>query len=306
MAVHQAGYLRGFQIKPYEINPLGEVLFTNGTVNDLVPNRQQCEDYGYTYDVASGTCRLNQIRTDKIQQNFQTRNMQISGNNNTASIGSLYGIMCGTDNEINGNAKNNLVVGRDNFIANGVDNVVVFGVNNKVTRQGEFGIGGGQNQTTYDCGEEGGTGSVYADKKMSIIQLSGATCNAAVLDLTVNGESGNFITVKNNSILGYEIHTTRLELGGTAGTAGNYTYMHSQGCVQVDNTYTMTFSSLATRNINSIGGNHGSVAMQDTSVSAFPEDIKSFSVRVHDRVNVVNQWSCVVYLHELISTNVTF
>ena len=48
-------YITGFTVKPLSTSELGIVTFTDGT-NDVTPNQLQCKAYGYTYDIATGTC----------------------------------------------------------------------------------------------------------------------------------------------------------------------------------------------------------------------------------------------------------
>jgi len=136
---------------------------------------------------------------------------------------------------------------------------------------------------------------------MSIVALSGVSTGSSTVNLTVNGDGSTFIGVKNNSILGFEMYITRLEIGGSAGTAGKYSYANIKGVVQIDNAYSMAFIVGFTRNIGKIGVN-GTKAMVDTSTT----DIKSISIAVSDRTNVTNIWSATVYIHELVSTSITF
>ena len=58
------GYLTGYTIKPYQTTEVGEVIFTDGTNNDIKANQVQCEAYGYTYDIASGTCSAFRYNTN--------------------------------------------------------------------------------------------------------------------------------------------------------------------------------------------------------------------------------------------------
>jgi hypothetical protein len=118
--------------------------------------------------------------------------------------------------------------------------------------------------------------------------------------MTVNNTSG-LINVKNNCILGWEIYITRLEVGGTSGTRGNFSYRNQKGVVRINDSYSMTFTVGFDRNIGKLGVN-GTYAMADTSTT----DVKSISIQVSDRNNVNNIWSATVYLHELISTDVSF
>ena len=115
-------------------------------------------------------------------------------------------------------------------------------------------------------------------------------------NLTVQGDGSSFINVKSNSIIGYDIYITRLELGGSAGVAGNYSYRNIRGAVKIDKNYSMAFVVGFSRNIAKIGQN-GTTIMADTSTST----LKSISVNVQDRNNVHNLWSASVTLHEVIS-----
>ena len=64
-------YLKGYTIKPSEITGTGEVLFTDGRNSNLRANQLQCGAYGYTYDVATGTCNafvFNNAPTDRLEE----------------------------------------------------------------------------------------------------------------------------------------------------------------------------------------------------------------------------------------------
>ena len=73
--------------------------------------------------------------------------------------------------------------------------------------------------------------------------------------MTIQGDGESFINVQNNSIIGFDIYVTRLELGGTRGVAGNYSYRNIRGAVKIDNSYNMTFDIGFERNIAKIGQN---------------------------------------------------
>ena len=190
-------------------------------------------------------------------------------------------------------------MGRDNRINDEIINGTVLGIGGTATRQSEFVIGGGNNLMTTTVGEL--TTSVQPIRQMSIVELAGATVDNTATTLTVNGDGSSYINVRNNSIVGYEIYLTRLETGGTSGTAGNYSYRNMKGVVQIDDTYNMAFVVGFTRNIGKIGVN-GSFSMVDTSTT----DVKSISVSVIGSNNINNAWSAVVYIHEIALTKTTF
>ena len=288
MAKTQVTNLPNFDIRPKSISQDGVVTFTDGT-NNVVPNQVQCEAYGYTYDVLTGTCRIFRFKGN-IQGNITRETNKIEGNNNILAAQTDSSFISGQDNRINGYSRNNIITGTQNQISSNINNATVLGINGRASRQSEFALGGGLNSIN--------SGAVYADRQMSVIQLSGYTTDNTATSLTVNNQGGNFINVRNNSIIGWEVFLTRLEVGGSSGTAGNFSYRLFQGCTVVDNSYSMTFTTGFTRNIAKVGVN-GTFAMIDSGSN-------TMTVQVTDRNNVNNIWNAIVYLHELTSTNITF
>lgn len=289
-------YLRGYTIKPYEVTNTGQVLFTNGTENNIIPSQNACEAYGYTYDNATGTCSSFNL-TSKIDINIGNQSNYTKGGE--AVLGTHNTFLNGSENKTNGDNANILLSGKNNQVANGIKNATVLGLSGEATRQSEFVIGGGANNLTTTVGEL--TAQADPKRQMSVVELSGITVDNTATNLTVNGDGSSFINVRNNSIVGYEIYLTRLEIGGTSGTAGNYSYRNLKGVVQIDNSYNMAFLIGFTRNIGKIGVN-GTFSMVDTSTT----DVKSISVQVTDRNNVNNVWSAIVYIHEIALTKITF
>ena len=290
-------YRKGFTIKPNNIASNGVVIFTDGT-NNVTPNQLACEAYGYTYDTATGTCVAFRP-SYRLRNSFENITNSKIGTENTTDHGTNYTKMIGQNNSIGSGCRNNLIVGRDNRINDEIINGTVLGIGGTATRQSEFVIGGGNNLMTTTVGEL--TTSVQPIRQMSIVELAGATVDNTATTLTVNGDGSSYINVRNNSIVGYEIYLTRLETGGTSGTAGNYSYRNMKGVVQIDDSYNMAFVVGFTRNIGKIGVN-GSFSMVDTSTT----DVKSISVSVTGSNNINNAWSAVVYIHEIALTKTTF
>ena len=282
-------YLKGYTVKPSTVTETGEVLFTDGT-NEVLPNQLQCEAYGYTYNNASATCSAYKINTN-LHRNVSNINNRINGSGNTTELGTNTVQINGTNNTTKGFNTNCLINGVDNEIANGVSNATVLGVNGKSNRDGELVIGGGLNAI----------GSEQADRKVSVVNLAGVTTDNTATKLTVNGDGTNYINVNENSIVGFEIYITRLEVGGSAATLGNYSYRNIKGVVRIGVTSGMAFIVGFTRNIGKIGVN-GTAVMVDSTTGG----VDSITVQVTDRNNVTNVWSATVYLHELISTNIRF
>ena len=292
-------YLPGQSLKPYIIDPSGQVFFTDGTNNNIRANQPICEAYGYTYDSVSNTC-LAFPDSAVISTNLSKGKNTIRGVNSVSSR-TQDSVIIGQENTTNTN-RNCLVVGNSHTLEPDNNNAsVVGGGSANVSRQGEVAMGGGNPGIT-----DRGT-TITGDRQMSLIQLSGITIDNTATKLTVQGDGSSYINVRNNSILGYEIYLTRFELGGSAGTAGNYSFREIKGAVQIDNSYNMAFVIGFTRKIAKIGVN-GTYTMVDSSATD-PDtgiDIKSISVEVTDRNNVNNLWSASVYLHEVVSTAITF
>jgi hypothetical protein len=286
-------YLPGYSIRPASVDAFGIATFTDGA-NAITPNQQQCEAYGYTYNNATGTCSAFQYSTT-LESALNTETNNIQGSGNVVSVGSNNSYIMGQSNTIEESSRNNIVGGTGNSITGFINNAAVLGINGNATRQSEFDIGGGLNKITT------GSDIAYADRQLAIVNLSGTTTDNTATTLTVNNQENQYINIKNNCILGWEIYITRLETGGTSGTAGKFSYRNEKGAVRIDDSYGMTFTIGYTRNIGKLGVN-GSFVMMDSTVAGVP----SISIQVTDRANVNNIWSASVYLHELISTNVTF
>ena len=288
-------YLTGYTLKPYEVTTLGEVLFTDGANNSLMVNQITCEAYGYTYDRVTGTCRSFRYNSS-LERTIGNMDNKNNGAGNTNALGSNTIQVNGIQNITRGRNNNCFINGSNNEIANGVDNSTVLGVGGNANRDGSLVIGGGAeiidaSDTTTNC-----------SRKVSTVNLAGTTTDNTATKLTVNGLGGtNYINVNENSIVGFEIYITRLEVGGASGTVGNYSYRNIKGVVRVGETSGMAFIVGMTRNIGKIGVN-GSAAMVDSTTGS----VDSISIEVSDRNNVNNIWSATVTLHELIATNIRF
>ena len=288
-------YITGFNVKPATISSIGVVTFTDGT-NAVIPNQLQCETYGYTYDKATGTCTTFRYNNN-LGRNISNVNNTIRGSQNTTETGTDNTLIMGENNTIKGLSRNNLIVGSQNEIANGISNATVLATNGEVRTQAEFAIGGGK-QSISDSTDA----STYVSRrKTSVIELAGVTIDNTATNLTVQGDGSSYISVKPNSIVGYDIYITRLEVGGSSGTAGNYSYRNIRGAVQVTQFGLMAFVVGFSRNIAKIGVN-GTCVMAAT-VSG-PGTLPSISVNVTDRNNVHNIWSASVTLHEVVTETV--
>lgn len=279
-------YQIGFTVKPYEIDTLGQVIFTDGTINTIIPNQLQCEAYGYTYDKVSGTCSAFRYSTT-LNPNISNTNNRLNGPGNTTQTGSNTIQINGTGNTTRGLNNNCFINGRDNQLSNNINNATVNGSMGLALRQGEVVLGGGHIQS----------GLAQSSK----VQLSVKTTGVTGTSLQVQDLTGAFIEMQRDSILGLEIHLTRLETGGTAGTVGNFHYLVIKGAARCDHNGVIILYTHSTTTIASLGLQGSTIALYDSSTGGIP----SITVRVADLVNIDNTWSATAYLHEL-RTTITF
>lgn len=230
-------YLTGYTIKPYEITSLGDVIFTDGTNNDLGANQVTCEAYGYTYDKATGTCRAFRYNTN-LQRNINNINNSLNGTGNTTELGSNTVQINGTNNTARGFNNNCSINGSLNEVANDVNNASVLGgTYGNAIRNSEIVIGGGV---------------ALGVSQTSTVQLGGTTTDATATNLTIQSDGSSFIEVQNNSVFGFEIKVIALCSGGSSGTAGDYNYLELIGAIQVDDGYNLAISQ-ATHTLAKIG-----------------------------------------------------
>ena len=275
-------FKKDFKIKPKEVRQDGTVLFTDGT-NDVLPNQLACEAYGYKYDTATGSC-VSFKPTLQLDQQLKEPSNTIKGVNNKTNKGTSRSIISGTLNTTKGFNENCFISGVGNTINNGINNATVIGAYGKAIRQGEFVRGGGASNKANE-------------PQSSIVQLTCNTTDATTTNMKVLDLTDEFINLQNNSILGFEIYLTRLEIGGEAGRAGNFSYKHIEGVMKIDNVYTTDIIIKHNTLIGKVGVT-GTVNVVDVATG-------TISIAVSDREAVNNIWNATVYLHET-KTNITF
>mgnify|MGYP003674045683 FL=1 len=278
-------YKKGFNVKPKEINAIGEVTFTDGTY-DFPPNELQCEAYGYTYNKSLGTCSAFNY-SNKVAALLDNRTNNVKGG--VAEVGTVNSIINGEGNTLKGSNRNAFITGQECEIPIGLNNSSILGGKmGKVIRQGEMVLGGG----SYNLG----AGYTQSSK----MQLSGKTTDASAVKLEAQDIDDAFITLQTNSVVGYDIFITRLETGGASGTAGQFSYRSNQGAVRVTNTGSIIIYDYQTKTIAKKGVN-ASFLVVDSTTGGVP----SITIEVSDRAAVNNLWSATIYLHE-IRTNIDF
>ncbi|GAG00737.1 unnamed protein product, partial [marine sediment metagenome] len=252
--------------------------------------------YGYKYNLATGTCSAFTTNFN-IVGSVTERNKINLGTNNEIPANTQNNFVIGTNNLQDGFNNNTFILGNEHEIEAKIKNASILGGSRAtVNRQSEVAIGGGQRAISDSTNAV----TFNSKRKTSTLELSCVTIDNTATNMTIQGDGESFINVENNSIIGYDIYITRLELGGTSGTAGNYSYRNIRGAVKINQTGVMSFIVGFSRNIAKVGVN-GTCIMADSTTGGVP----SISVNVQDRNNVHNLWSANVVLHEVISeTNI--
>ena len=287
---------KGLTLNPNAVSDLGTVTFTDGVNVDLLGDQMTCEAYGYRYNVATGTCSAFSANPN-IKNSLVGRDKKILGVKNEIETFSQNNLIVGTNNTNKSYNCNTMLLGENHETVTGIKNsAVIGGTRAKLTRQSEVAIGGGVRAISDSTNAV----TFNSRRKTSTLELSCVTIDNTATNMTIQGDGESFINVENNSIIGYDIYITRLELGGTSGAAGNYSYRNIRGAVKINQVGVMSFIVGFSRNIAKVGVN-GTCIMTDSTTGGVP----SISVNVQDRNNVHNLWSASVTLHEVISeTNI--
>ena len=205
-------FLEGYNVKPVRTEPGGNVIFTNGT-DEIIPNQEQCEAYGYKFNKQSGVCSAY-IRTPKLETTFDNITNTIRGEHNTTDVGTSNTHILGQLNSAGRESRNNIVVGQNNVISNSCQNSLAIGTraNTNENSNGTFTIGG--NLDTDLLGERQSIRLLYG----------GQTTGTANVALGLSNEAGKRFVVKENSIIYFHAETIGFRTGGSSGTgaAGDY------------------------------------------------------------------------------------
>ena len=215
-------YLNGYTIKPTLVNALGVVIFTDGT-NDVTPNQQQCEAYGYTYDKASGTCTAFTF-SNNLQKNIGNENNSIRGAGNKTETGTNNTYIMGESNTVKGMSRNNIIIGTNNEISNSVNNSFIYG--NKANSIADNSIVLGGNNSTDILGKRQNTTIIYG----------GFTEDASATNAYLNNVTGSYYkpaTATDNSILYFQSETIAVRIGGgSTGSTGDYKAWVERGVIK--------------------------------------------------------------------------
>ena len=178
-------YLNGYSIKPKAVSMIGTVTYTDGT-NDIIPNQQQCEAYGYTYD----------------------ENNNIQGSDNSVQTGTNNTYIMGENNTVKGLSRNNIIAGINNEIQNNINNTAVFGVGGDGVFNNAM-IFGGNNQD-----DRAGT------RQTITLMYGGQSEDNSTIDIFPNNSLSAlvFFEPEVNRVYYFQSETLAVRIGGTSGS----------------------------------------------------------------------------------------
>ncbi len=235
-------FLTGFTVKPLSVSALGVVSFTDGA-REITPNQLQCEAYGYTYNKASGTCSIFRFNTNLIRS-FNNSNNSTKGAQNVTETGTNNTLIMGESNTVKGFSRNNIIIGSNNEIANGVNNANVFGTFGEATADNSIVLGG--NASTDILG-----------KRQAIQLLYGTqTTGADAVDSYLNGITGSYFVVPENTAIMFEADILAVRVGGTgSGAVGDYkTWIETGVVINKSGTLSVDSSTISHSSSGTTGG----------------------------------------------------
>ncbi len=261
-------FLKGFDVKPSFTTTLGEVFFTDGT-NSLRPNQLQCEDYGYTYDKASGTCSIFRFNTS-LNSSFSNATNKLQGAGNTTETGTNNTYIIGENNTVKGLSRNNIVVGNNNEIANGVNNANVYGTLGEATADNSIVLGG--NVAADLLGERQSIQVIYGTQ----------TTNGTNTVSYLNNTTDKLLAVPENSAMYFHADVIALRVGGTGtGNLGDYASWVERGVI-INESGTLSIK----RERDAIKSNGTVTNWQPTGIVSGT----NFAMRVRGATDVTIEW----------------
>ena len=235
-------FLTGFAVKPLSVSALGVVSFTDGA-REITPNQLQCEAYGYTYNKAEGTCSIFRFNTNLIRS-FNNSNNSTKGAQNVTETGTNNTLIMGESNTVKGFSRNNIIIGSNNEIANGVNNANVFGTFGEATADNSIVLGGN-------------AGTDILGKRQAIQLLYGVqTTGADAVDSYLNGITGSYFVVPENTAIMFEADILAVRVGGTgSGAVGDFkTWIETGVVINKSGTLSVDSSTISHSSSGTTGG----------------------------------------------------
>ena len=266
-------YLTGQILKPYRINELGQVLFTDGTNVDMIANQVTCEAYGYTYDIVSQTCiafRFNG-NLEQNENNASSKN-QINGDGNSTQLGSNTSQINGTRNVLRGFNNNCLINGSGNEIAYGVSNSFVGGRMAEVTADQSIVLGGNAFSNT-----------IIGNRQSIQLMYGTRTTNGTNTVSYLNNDGSSLFAVPENTVMYFHADVVAVRVGGSAasGAVGDFASWVERGVI-INESGSMTVS----RERDDIKSNGATSNWRPTGINSDT----NFAMRVRGDTDMNVEW----------------
>ena len=261
-------YLKGYTIKPYEINSIGEVIFTDGTNDEIRANQLQCQAYGYTYDIASGTCMASRPNIN-LARTLNNINNKFNGVGNSTQLGSNTIQINGTNNTTEGFNNNCFISGINNTIANGINNATVVGTLAEATATNSIVLGGNSD------------GDALGTRQNITLMFGVQTTNNVVTNTSLSNTTvgqRNF-EIPLNSIITFQTETVAVRTGGSGGgSVGDFKAFIETGAAVCNSAGAITLDKSRTiiANVGTTSGWLSDVAVSGTS---FVQQVKGANNR---------------------------
>lgn len=246
-------YISGFTVKPATISGIGTVTFTDGR-NAVTPNQLQCEAYGYTYDIATGTCSTFRYNTN-LNGSVANENNKTFGAGNSTETGTNNTLIMGENNTVKGFSRNSIITGNQNEIDNGVNNANVSGTLGEATAENSLVLGG--NKGTDTLGE-----------RQSITLLYGTqTSDNSTVNSYLNNTTDSFFTIPDNTIVVFETQTVAVRIGGSgSGAVGDFkAWVESGAAINESGVLSIDSSRSTIANIGTTSGWAPTVGVSGTN-----------------------------------------
>ena len=215
--------LNGQIMKPAFVSGNGIVVFTvsgTDTTDAVVPNRETCEKYGYTYDETTSTCYAFKRSVNVIKSELKQSNDD-RGSGNDIKSGVINNDIRGGNNTLNGLNRNDITVGDENTLASGVNNTVTIGQLANVTTSNSLYIGGNTD------------GDLLGERQSIQLIYGCQTTGTANVSSGINNVSGVRYVIPDNCIIYFHADTIAVRTAGSSGTGavGDYASYVERGVI---------------------------------------------------------------------------
>ena len=245
-------YLNGYSVKPNVISEVGIVTFTDGT-NEITPNQQQCEAYGYTYNEATGTCNAFTFST-QLGKSLRRESNNIQGAENVTGEGTTNTYISGEGNILEGESRNSIIVGSNNQINLGINNANVYGTLGEATTDNSIILGGNNGL------------DILGERQNITLMYGKQTTDNSTVDAFLNNTTDSYFVVPDNTVVYFQSETIAVRVAGSSGSGavGDFkswvergVVKNARGVLSIDRSRTSPADSGTTTGwspINSVSG----------------------------------------------------